>query len=156
MNTVYIVSISDLDEGEDLGVVVFANRSAAEVFVSFLADRDCGGSIVAQQVFFGPRAAIGEFLGETVADPEPEFEVFYTVFGRGEFPVDMLRYDGSEVVRGDASSDDPLASGRDVLLRKRTTERDWTPAFPRWESFGWWLRPGITRKPAASRKEIVR
>lgn len=73
----------------------------------------------------------------------------YVVEGRGEFPLDMLRYDQSTF----ASELDSLTAGRwgeprAVRLRRYTGDRLWTPGQKRWESFGWDCSPVDARKYA--------
>lgn len=64
----------------------------------------------------------------------------FTVEGRGEFPLDMLRYDEC----GFATDRDVVAAGgsatapvRLVTLSFRTDASRHTPTIARWESFGW-------------------
>lgn len=65
------------------------------------------------------------------------FEVRFTVSGVGEFPFDMLRYDGCHPV----SSTDVAAmfakGRRDVNMIGYTTRRGDYPTKGRWESFLW-------------------
>lgn len=66
--------------------------------------------------------------------------ITFEVTGRGEFPVDMLRYDGCWPVDGvDASNilggqDAPL---RTVKLMSMRDRKDWQPTVARWQSFLW-------------------
>ena len=69
----------------------------------------------------------------------------FTVTGKGDFPVDMLRYDSVyPVTEGDsfAMAYKPTAAFRPlptitVTVEHRSTEPDWLPTVGRWESFGW-------------------
>lgn len=72
----------------------------------------------------------------------------FTVRGRGEFPLDMLRYDmcfPAGATHQIASkrrlmSQDALAPEREVVLQ-RVTDGPWTPTEDRWRSFGWHVVP---------------
>ncbi len=64
----------------------------------------------------------------------------FIVIGRGEFPIDMLRYDSAYPV----TEDDSRVIGqrtyewdRGVLLQHRGVQKDWEPTLGRWKSFGW-------------------
>lgn len=62
----------------------------------------------------------------------------FTVEGRGQFPLDMLRYDAcypadSDTVSQIDAEDEPGKRRRVRLL----TSRDTPPTSDRWSSFGW-------------------
>lgn len=71
--------------------------------------------------------------------------VRFTVTGTGEFPFDMLRYDGcyprheSEARRlGSSYARGNLPEGRRVFeLESRGRPNHWEPTAARWQSFGW-------------------
>jgi transketolase N-terminal domain/subunit len=71
--------------------------------------------------------------------------VRYTVEGAGQFPFDMLRYDGSyphQQTDSSAMEYDQLFtalkdSRRQVTLEKLCDVRVWEPCRERWVSFGW-------------------
>lgn len=76
---------------------------------------------------------------ETIARPRYFYEYFVT--GRGEFPVDMLRYDccwpatGSDAALLDdqpVSIDKPSRENRSVRMHSYRE-----PTIDRWSSFGW-------------------
>lgn len=61
----------------------------------------------------------------------------YEVIGRGEFPLDMLRYDTSHPAR---QEDVVALKERDPVVPIRLvckSHAQWTPTKARWESFGW-------------------
>lgn len=75
-----------------------------------------------------------------------------SVTGSGEFPIDMLRYDGcfplSEGDSGliESSYSHSIASPEagefppikiKVILLKPNGYKHWTPSYSRWKSFGW-------------------
>lgn len=71
--------------------------------------------------------------------------VSFSVRGSGEFPFDMLRYDGChpvnesqarDIARTYAKGDAPLTP-RTVRLETRGRPRIWFPTEGRWNSFGW-------------------
>ena len=68
--------------------------------------------------------------------------VIYTVTGRGQFPIDMLRYDCAWPLTGDDAAHITESFGADVGIRRWTVtlESDMPrPAYPciaRWTSFG--------------------
>ena len=63
----------------------------------------------------------------------------YTVVGRGDFPFDMLRSDGSHPADPDSAANLHafLRGPREVTLVSRQLTRLWLPNFERWRSFGW-------------------
>lgn len=73
-----------------------------------------------------------------------QYEIVVTVRGRGEFPVDMLRYDGlhpwgendSYAVRSTFYSPGGEVPTL-VHLRRWAESRSWMPTDARWRSFGW-------------------
>ena len=75
---------------------------------------------------------------EIRADERPKAVYDYIVTGRGEFPVDMLRYDGAWPANGEAADKlrehhSSQATGhRSVKLRSYRE-----PTIGRWSSFGW-------------------
>ncbi len=65
------------------------------------------------------------------------FETVFVVEGRGEFPIDMLRYDCAFTA---TQHDSDIAQYRDhlrrvVLVSRRVNDSD--PTAERWRSFGW-------------------
>lgn len=74
-----------------------------------------------------------------------------TVRGSGEFPIDMLRYDGCfPLSEGDArlirDSFDGFAKKRTVVLLRPHGYKHWQPSFKRWKSFGWEVVEAVERK----------
>ena len=76
----------------------------------------------------------------------------FTVVGSGEFPIDMLRYDGcwpyerEDAAKIEASFREPGLPGvRTVVLQ--TTNRH-GPTYRRWESFTWRASLGEDRQAA--------
>ena len=63
----------------------------------------------------------------------------FTVVGRGDFPVDMLRKD--ECYPADTESALNIVrwtrETREVVLVSHQPRRWWNPTFDRWRSFGW-------------------
>ena len=64
----------------------------------------------------------------------------FTVQGRGQFPLDMLRYDSCYP----ATQQDVVVMEDREVEREVTVERTldswtkaWKPTFGRWESYGW-------------------
>jgi len=68
----------------------------------------------------------------------------YKVQGKGQFPVDMLRYDsawvedGSDFYRGEGSNE-----LRTVTL-SAIHHGSWQPCYDRWRSFGWFVTSTAT------------
>lgn len=71
------------------------------------------------------------------------FNFRFTVQGRGQFPLDMLRYDRcwprGETDANVAQSSSERAVGEARLVELTATDRPsyWTPTEGRWRSFGW-------------------
>lgn len=74
-----------------------------------------------------------------------KIDIKFTVEGRGEFPLDMLRYDrcfprtgdDAEMLRTPAEH---LSSPRCVTLIALARDmRYWEPSRGRWASFGWYV-----------------
>lgn len=67
----------------------------------------------------------------------------FIVRGIGEFPFDMLRYDGcyprsqEDVARLHAHTANGIITPRDVTLESISVRKDFAPCAKRWESFGW-------------------
>jgi hypothetical protein len=74
----------------------------------------------------------------------------FTVIGRGEFPLDMLRYDGcypqcetdTAIMRKDGSREVTLHKtfnwyGADDVAGVVAELASWSPTVGRWNSFGW-------------------
>jgi hypothetical protein len=66
--------------------------------------------------------------------------VYAVAYGRGEFPLDMLRYDRAFPASEDQSHrmGDPSRGLRVVIVARYLGETCWTEA--RWSSFGWSIR----------------
>ena len=68
----------------------------------------------------------------------------FAVRGSGNFPIDMLRYDGcfpayeieSRLIAMQADAGEDFFEQRTVTLCK-VTERVWEPTTSRWRSYGW-------------------
>ena len=64
----------------------------------------------------------------------------FTVIGRGEFPMDMLRYDGC-YPKSEKDTVTMQSDGlREVMLHKTLNwghSKIWSPTVGRWNSFGW-------------------
>lgn len=60
----------------------------------------------------------------------------FTVEGRGEFPMDMLRYDECDFV---SKTTKAVAEGGTLMRRQITlvTSNQYAPTIGRWKSFGW-------------------
>ena len=75
-----------------------------------------------------------EFRLDTSERPKTLYE--YYVTGRGDFPLDMLRYDGAWPASGEDAARlvllDDRRSNRSVKLRSYNA-----PTLARWMSFGW-------------------
>lgn len=67
------------------------------------------------------------------------YEHKFTVEGRGQFPFDMLRYDGCFPAReAESVKLEHFERGeRTVDLIHRCEDRHWMPMDDRWRSFGW-------------------
>ncbi|HEX8551048.1 MAG TPA: hypothetical protein VF681_05775 [Abditibacteriaceae bacterium] len=64
--------------------------------------------------------------------------VRFTVVGRGDFPLDMLRYDRCFPRTGnDAAAAQSPGETRTVELTRDAATRYWRPCEGRWQSFGW-------------------
>ena len=63
----------------------------------------------------------------------------YIVTGRGEFPIDMLRYDGAWPADGDAAAKlgGPSGFPQDQAHRSVKLRSYREPTLARWSSFGW-------------------
>lgn len=66
-------------------------------------------------------------------------DIIYMVRGRGEFPIDMLRYDRSSPYSENDSNAISRTEEREVTLIHLNATRDWKPGGPRWASFCWTL-----------------
>lgn len=67
----------------------------------------------------------------------------FTVTGGGEFPLDMLRYEGAyPETQQDARRAQYEDERREVTVLKWSDRPDWYPTSSRWESFGWRVKPG--------------
>lgn len=69
-----------------------------------------------------------------------KFQVEFTVVGWGEFPIDMLRYDGCFPLTEKDTAAMAEQGTREVTLNKtlnRHHATNWSPTAGRWESFGW-------------------
>lgn len=68
-------------------------------------------------------------------------DIIYVVKGRGEFPIDMLRYDRSSPFSevDSYAISDPVnrTEEREVTLIRLNAHRGWNPGGPRWASFCW-------------------
>ncbi len=76
------------------------------------------------------------------------FIVAFTVVGRGEFPLDMLRYDQCHPAGGDDAAmikdrlvEDGAVKTRRIRLVTRGMPRHWQPTAGRWSSFLWSVDP---------------
>lgn len=67
--------------------------------------------------------------------------VSFTVYGNGQFPFDMLRYDSCFPVSTDDAKkligDDSMLEIRHVRLGTVAGYKQWSPTVGRWLSFGW-------------------
>lgn len=82
------------------------------------------------------------YIVERSTEPGAEFWDFrFTVIGKGDFPVDMLRRDECWPVDGDSAAylidDGDSRESRHVTLTSRQPRKLWLPTFERWQSFGW-------------------
>ena len=73
-----------------------------------------------------------------------ETSTLFTVIGQGEFPLDMLRYDGCYPQCESDSATMRKDGLREVTLQKtldrghpNRSHRIWSPTVGRWNSFGW-------------------
>lgn len=67
----------------------------------------------------------------------------FSVVGSGEFPLDMLRYDGVyPLTEGDANLIRKEEERRTVWLVKPDGDMHWIPNIKRWKSFGWTFLEG--------------
>lgn len=70
----------------------------------------------------------------------------FTVFGNGNFPIDMLRYDGCYPAFAEASYNIRTARAtRRVDLETYSDSTQWVPTVDRWVTFGWSVDPTMLR-----------
>lgn len=75
-----------------------------------------------------------EFKLDTSERPKTKYEYFVT--GRGDFPIDMLRYDGAWPASGEDAARLVLLDDRRDLRSVRLRSYN-APTLARWMSFGW-------------------
>jgi hypothetical protein len=76
-----------------------------------------------------------------------EYRYEFTVVGRGQFPVDMLRYDACWPKR---EAEDSISISASFAIHAHGTEEITligvkAPTEARWESFGWKVKDGFKR-----------
>lgn len=85
-------------------------------------------------------------------------DVYFTVEGEGEFPFDMLRYDGCHPATEPSSH--KLNTSRDerreVVLTSRSRQEHWAPNKQRWERFGWSVKSFTWHKPNEMNELLLR
>ena len=87
--------------------------------------------------------ARGYNISQCDGSAEPMFLHTFVVSGRGQFPLDMLRYDQCRPANGDdcAKLQSDVREQRQIKMVSWQPRRLWEPTAGRWGSFLWSVVP---------------